>query len=120
MNIKQVAQEILQENYPIECETVGPTNLQDIVDAEVSFSSAEHGSYMDLGDAIGTLVIAATFVKTVVDIVVAAKKELGREPGKDEIEIRIVTKKETIQKLDKETRERLVKAVIKKIKEKST
>lgn len=118
MNEKQITLEILQENYPIECETVGPTNLQDIVDAEVSFASAQHGSYMDLGDAIATLALAATFVKTVVDIAVAVKTE-ERELNKKTVDERIVISKEILQKLDKETLERLIMAVIKRANEKT-
>ena len=115
MNEKTITLDVLQDVYPTECEIVGPTNMEDIIDPEINFASAEHGSYLDIGTAISTLAVAATFIKTVIDIVIAAKKELGRNPLKEDIEIRIVGKKEIIRKLDKETQEKLIKSIIKKL-----
>ncbi len=119
MNDSLLITELLKENFHVECETAGPTNLQDIIEAEVDFVSAEHGSYMDLGDAIGTLVIATTFIKTTLDIYTALKKEFGRNPQKDELKIRITTKKDTFQSLDKKTRDRLMKAIIQRLNKKN-
>jgi len=107
--------ELLNENFPVECEIVGSTNLKDLVDAEVTFESAESGSYMDLSATIGFLVVVVTFIKNAVDIYISLKKEWKRKPEKDEIEIRIVVSKEVAKHLDKTTRERLIKAVISKI-----
>jgi hypothetical protein len=107
--------EILREEFPIECETVGPTNLQDIVEAEVDFIPAEEGSYMDVGDAIGALALAATFVKTVVDMYIVLKKELGRKPQKHEIEVKITIPKKVSQNLDAKTREKLLKEIVQKL-----
>jgi hypothetical protein len=109
--------ELLKENFPVECETAGPTNLQDIAEAEVGFEPTEYGSHMDLQSAIGTLVIAATFIKSAIEIYTSLKKELRREPQEDEIEIRIITKREIVQSLDKGTRDRLMRATIWKLKE---
>jgi hypothetical protein len=117
MNDSLLISELLKESFATECETVGPTNLQDIVESEVGFTSAEHGSYMDLGESIAILISATTFIKTALEIYTLTKKELGREPEKDELEIKIIAKKELVQGLDKKARDRLIKAIIKKLKE---
>ena len=105
---------LLNEFYPAECDIVGPTNVQDVADG-VEFVSPEHASAMDLSDAIGTLVIATTFIKTVIDIFVALKTELKRKPKTEEIEIKISAPKEIIQKIDEKTRKKLIAEIIKKL-----
>lgn len=115
MNNHLFVSELLQENYPIECEIVGAQNLQDIVESEVIFESAESGSYMDLSQTIGLLSVAVTFIKTVIDIYTALKNELKRKPNKNEIEIRIVESKKGFNDLDKASRKRLIKAIIDKL-----
>ena len=104
---KDMVVSLLNEFYPAECEMAGPTNVQDVVDG-AEFISPEHASAMDLSDAIGTLIIATTFIKTVVDIFVALKTELKRKPKVEEIEIKISVSKEIIQKLNEKSRKKII------------
>ena len=105
---------LLNEFYSAECEIVGPTNVQDVADG-AEFVSPEHASAMDLSDAIGTLIIATTFIKTVVDIFVVLKTELKRKPKTEEIEIKISAPKGVIHNIDEKTRKRLIAEIIKKL-----
>lgn len=116
MDANLIAAEVLEENFQIECETVGPTNLEDIVEGEVSFADAEYGSNMDLGQTIQLLVIAAAFVKTTIDIYRALKKEICHKPDEVEILLKILRDKKVMKNLDKNVQEKLVKAVIKRMK----
>jgi hypothetical protein len=118
MNNSLLVSELLKENYPLECETVGTTNLQDIVETDATFTKAENGSYMDLSSAIGTLTIAAAFIKNVLDIYVILKKELGRDPQKYEIEIQMVNKKDGGKELAPNMRDQLIKAIFQKLSKK--
>lgn len=117
MNESLLITEILKETFPLECEVVGPANLKDITKGEVDFISAEHGSYMDLKDAIVILAAATTIIKNAIEIYGDInKKKLEHPPEKDEIEDRIFSKKENSPRLDKETRDRLLKIIIQKFK----
>lgn len=115
MDNKQLIDGVLSEQYPLECEAVGPTNVNDIVKGGVEFAAAEHGSYMDFSEAIATLVVAATFIKAVLEAYATVKKEMMRDPKKDELEIRIVTSNEVTKSLNDEARDQLVDAVIRKL-----
>lgn len=122
MNESLLISEILKEDFPVECEAVGPANLEDIIEGEAEFTSAEHGSYMDLGDAIAILVAATTIIKNVIEIYIDVKDKRGHHPEKDEldeIEERVFSKKEYSHRLDKETRDRLMKTIIRKLKDQS-
>jgi len=116
MNTNSMISELLSENLPIECDTVGPTNLEDIVESEVEFVPAEYGSNMDLETAIQTLIVATSFIKTVIDIYVALKKELGRDPEEVELAVKVTAKKDLVRKIDSKTQDKLVKAIAKKMK----
>lgn len=110
--------ELLNENYQIECETVGPTNLEDIVGSEVEFAPAEYGSNIDLGAAVKILIAATSFIKNIIDIYIALKKEFGRSPDEAELVVKVTTKKDLVQKIDKNAQEKLIQAIVKKMKAK--
>jgi hypothetical protein len=116
MNTNLIVSELLHENYQTECDTVGPTNLEDIIGSEVEFVPADYGSNMDLGTAVQTLIVASAFIKTIIDIYVALKKELKRDPEEVELVLKITTKKDLVEKIDKNTQDKLVKAIAKKLK----
>jgi len=115
MNENSLVSELLKENFSTECETVGPTNLQDIAEAQVSFTPSASGAYMDFGEAIGILVVATSFIKNVLDIYVALKKELKRKPRKDEVKDQTTRQTKSYSLLDDLTRERLLIAIIRKL-----
>jgi len=116
METNQIVAQVLWENFNVECETVGPTNVEDIIKFDVEFASSQHGSNTDLGNVLQTLVVATTFIKTALDIYVLVKERTKRELSEAELLIEIATKKEIFRKLDKSTQEKLIGAVIKKIK----
>ena len=117
MNTNEIIVELLKKNYPIESETVGPSNLQDITESEVDFVQADNGSYMDLGSAIGALVVATSFIKNIIDMYASLKKELGRKP--ENTEIKTAIKEDMFQKLDAKIREQLINEIIQKLDERA-
>lgn len=117
VDTNQLVAELLNENFKTECETVGPTNLEDIVESEVEFVPAKHGSNMDLGSTIQILTIASTFIKTAIDLYIAMKNKAERDLEETELLMGIVTKKEIFQKLDKHVQQRLIKSIVTKLKE---
>lgn len=112
MNESQFTSELLKAYFPKECATVGPTNLQDIVEGGVEFKAAERGSYMDLGSAIATLSLAASFITIVIEAYKLTRTELNRKPTSNEVVIRITLPKDVAQGLDSDARRQLAEAVI--------
>ena len=107
--------ELLKENFPSEYETVGPTNVDDIIKGNVDFIPSEFGSNMDLSSAIGILVAAVTFIKSVLEIYKLIKKDLRRSPKKEDIEVRIIIKNEIYQVIDGKMLDHLLNEIIYKI-----
>jgi hypothetical protein len=104
--------ELLKSHFPEEFEAVGPTNLGDIIAADISFVPSEHGSNMDLGGAIQILIVATSFIKTVIDIYTGLKKELGRDPDEADISIKIKLKKDLFLQLDPIVQRHLIESAI--------
>jgi len=107
--------ELLKENFPVECETVGPTNLEDIVESEVEFVPSQYGSNMDLGTTIQYLLVASTVIKNILDIYAAIKKQTGSDPVEAEITVKLDTHKGGKQKIDEHIQAQLIKSIIKKL-----
>lgn len=98
MNQMNVVTEILQEVLPAECEIVGPSALQEIVE-ESEFDIADGGSNMDLGSALSILLSAAAIIKTALEIYKLLKEEHKRPATKEEFSERVEQKIITTQTL---------------------
>lgn len=98
MNQMNVVTEILQEVLPAECEIVGPSALQEIVE-ESEFDTADGGSNMDLGSALSILLSAAAIIKTALEIYKLLKEEHKRPATKEEFSERVEQKIITTQTL---------------------
>jgi hypothetical protein len=79
-NNNQVILDILHKFWSEECEIVGLSNVEDIVNGDVEFEQAEGGHYIDFGEILILLATAAAFAKDSIELVEMAKRRLGREP----------------------------------------
>jgi len=71
MNRQQLLIKILEEQFPDECDIVGPANLRHLANGTTATVRAEHGDYLDLAQALRDLSDVVTFVASAITILQA-------------------------------------------------
>lgn len=107
--------EILEKYWTDECDAVGPTNVEDIVEGEVSYESAEGGSYIDLGEVITILAAAATFIRNVIDIYKSLEQDKKKFPDDEDLKLEARKKKLESEDIDEETKNKIYKEISEKL-----
>ncbi|MEL6442137.1 MAG: hypothetical protein AAFQ80_23195 [Cyanobacteria bacterium J06621_8] len=103
--------EILEKHWEDECDAAGTANVEDIVEGEIQYESAEGGSYIDLGEVLVTLAAAATFVKNTIDIYKTLKKDSNKSPNYQELRIEMKRKDLELHEIDDNTKDEVYKDI---------
>lgn len=102
---------ILQKYWEDECDAAGAANVEDIVEGEIQYESAEGGSYIDLGEVLVALAAGATFVKNTIDIYQTLKKDCDKIPSYQELRTKMKQKDLEPEDIDENTRNEVYKDI---------
>lgn len=111
--------ELLEEYWSDECDAAGSSNVQDIAEGNVTYESAEGGSYLDLTEVLTILAAAATFVRHTIDIYETLKKKWNKKPQDTDLKSEMTARNLEPEEIDKATRNKVYKAVSKKLENES-
>lgn len=105
---------ILREIFPKQCGTAGKANVADIVSrrGKVNFVGLEHGSRLDLTEALTILTAAVTLLAKVLEVVKALPAKKDEKPDSLAVEVTARIPVELLEKLPPEDARKIILAML--------
>jgi hypothetical protein len=115
MNRETLIYELLEEYWSDECDAVGSTNVQNIIEGDVQYKPALGASYIDLAEILTALAAAATFVRHVIDIYYKICEERQKKPKSADLKSEMKNRNLEPDEIDEQTRNKVYEGVCKKL-----
>ena len=98
---------LLEKYLSDECDAVGPTYLQEIVENKTKYEAAEGGSNIDLEVVITVLVGTIELIEKAIQAYKYIQEKRGKSPSLTDLQESVESKLESQPAIDIETREKI-------------
>lgn len=98
---------LLEKHLPDECDAVGLTYLNEIIENETEYIAAAGGSYIDLEVVITVLIGTVELIEKAIKVYKFYKEKQGKPPTPSDLKDGVESELTSVPNIDVETRENI-------------